>query len=239
MIAFDCLFLVFCHLTLLEASEASEQSEWAKLSGAARAGAQINFWASEFHAWTCKYFYVILVVFGLFFVILFFFKGLSKGSLCSFASLSSAAGVGAGINFWMSEFHAWTCKHVFVHWHYVCRNILHQTTAFPCFLLLALAWPDLPYWDLSQKWSRFPFLTKTGFFWGSWRLFFSSLFSTLFFHQFFFDFGTVLETNMRPKIDFWIGFWDVFLALSFCSFFLCILMVFSKLNFLKIVILPR
>ena len=34
MIAFDCLFLVFCHLTLLEASEASEQSERAKLSGA-------------------------------------------------------------------------------------------------------------------------------------------------------------------------------------------------------------
>ena len=34
VIAFDCLFLVFCHLTLLEASEASEQSERAKLSGA-------------------------------------------------------------------------------------------------------------------------------------------------------------------------------------------------------------
>ena len=66
----------------------------------------------------------------------FFFKGLSKGRR---AKLSSAAGAGAGINFWMSEFHAWTCKHVFVHWHYVCRNILHQTRAFPCFLLLALA----------------------------------------------------------------------------------------------------
>ena len=81
-------------------------------------------------------FWWFLVCFLLFW---FFFKGLSKGSLCSFASLSSAAGVGAGINFWMSELHAWTCKHVFVHWHYVCRNILHQTTAFPCFLLLALA----------------------------------------------------------------------------------------------------
>ena len=34
VIAFDCLVLVFCHLTLLEASEASEQSERAKLSGA-------------------------------------------------------------------------------------------------------------------------------------------------------------------------------------------------------------
>ena len=123
-------------LLLPGASEASEQSERAKLSGAARAGAQINFWASEFHAWTCKYFHVFLVVLGLFFVILFFFKGLSKGRR---AKLSSAAGAGAGINFWMSEFHAWTCKHVFVHWHYVCRNILHQNRAFPCFLLLALA----------------------------------------------------------------------------------------------------
>ena len=34
VIASDCFFPAFCHLTLLEASEASEQSERAKLSGA-------------------------------------------------------------------------------------------------------------------------------------------------------------------------------------------------------------
>ena len=38
---------------IAEASEASEQSERAKLFGAARAGAHMNFWMSEFHAWTC------------------------------------------------------------------------------------------------------------------------------------------------------------------------------------------
>ena len=51
-------------------------------------------------------------------------------------------------------------------------------------------------------------------------LFLSSLFSTSFFDGFLVDFGKVLETNMRPKIDFGRGFWDAFLALSFCSLFL-------------------
>ena len=40
------------------------------------------------------------------------------------------------------------------------------------------------------------------------------------FDRYFFDFGEVLEAKMGPKIDFWIHFWDAFLAPSFWSYFL-------------------
>ena len=71
------------------------------------------------------------------------------------------------------------------------------------------------------------------FFLGSWRLFFSSLFSASVFHGFSVDFGRVLETNMRPKINFWRGFWDAFLAPSFCSLFLMHFDGFFKAQFLE------
>ena len=45
--------------------------------------------------------------------------------------------------------------------------------------------------------------------------FFSILFSTSFSIRFFFDFGGFWEAKMRPKIEFWRGFWDVFLVPSF------------------------
>ena len=56
LVASGCFLLLFVNA---EASEASEQSERAKLSGAARAGAEMNFWMSELHAWTCKHFLFI------------------------------------------------------------------------------------------------------------------------------------------------------------------------------------
>ena len=44
---------------------------------------------------------------------------------------------------------------------------------------------------------------------------FSLFFLTSFFHRFFFDFGGVWEAKMRPKTEFWKGFWNAFLASSF------------------------
>ena len=52
-VAFGCFWLFLLLFVTAEASEASEQSERAKLSGAARAGADMNFWMSEVHAWSC------------------------------------------------------------------------------------------------------------------------------------------------------------------------------------------
>ena len=54
------------------------------------------------------------------------------------------------------------------------------------------------------------------------------------FDRFFFDFGRVLETKIRPKIDFLRGFWDAFLALSFWSLFLMHFDAFFNAQLLKI-----
>ena len=50
---------------------------------------------------------------------------------------------------------------------------------------------------------------------------------------FFFDFGRVWEAKIRPKIDFLRGFWDAFLALSFCFLFLMHFDGFFKAQFLE------
>ena len=63
-------------------------------------------------------------------------------------------------------------------------------------------------------------LLRQVFFEGPGGCFFSSVFSISFLDGFLVDFGRVLETNMRRKIDFWRVFCNVFLAPSFCSLFL-------------------
>ena len=88
--------------------------------------------------------------------------------------------------------------------------------------------PCWKFWSLAvacfnnfQKCSRFPFLAKTGFFSGSWRRFFSSLFSASSFDGFFLDFRRVLEAKIAPKTSFWSVFCDAFLEGILESIFLC------------------
>ena len=76
----------------------------------------------------------------------------------------------------------------------------------------------------------------------SWA-FFSTFFRIFFERGFFIDFFSILEGFWRPtcapKSIFGGVFGLLFWHPHFVAFFLCILMFFSKLNFLKIVILPR
>ena len=64
--------------------------------------------------------------------------------------------------------------------------------------------------------------------------FFSKLFLAWFLIRFFFDFGRVLEAQMRPQIEFWPAFWHVFLAPSFKIDFVSIFMLFLTVRTLKI-----
>ena len=87
-----------------------------------------------------------------------------------------------------------------------------------CSLALAFAWFQVFQVERASR-----SLAKTGFFIGSWRLFFSSLFSTSFLKGFFFHFGGVLEGFGRPtwlqKSSFCV-FWRVsFSKPRFGSFF--------------------
>ena len=68
------------------------------------------------------------------------------------------------------------------------------------------------------------------FFSGSWRRFFSSLFSASSFDGFFLDFRRVLEAKIAPKTSFWSVFCDAFLEGILESIFWCFFKFFLKLE---------
>ena len=91
---------------------------------------------------------------------------------------------------------------------------------YSCFLLLSIA-SLLPMFSgtcfcmvsRSHMCSRFPFLAETGYFKGSWSLFFSSFFSTSFFNRFWKGFGG--ENRSLNRV----------LACFFGCFFRCLILV--------------